>query len=52
GWITHHNFVKHDRKRNITNAQRVGMKEVPETMPWMWMIKKSALIKNMQSANF
>ena len=52
GWTTHHNYVKHDRKRNKTNAQRVGIKEVPDKMPWMWMIKKSASIKNLQTANF
>ena len=52
GWITHHNFVKRDRKRNKTNAQRVGIKEVPDKMPWMWMISKTAFINNLQSANF
>src|SRR3989338_5534731 len=52
GWITHHNFVKKNRKTKKTNAERVGIKEVPETMPWLWMIKSSAQIKNLLSAKF
>lgn len=52
GWITHHNYVKKDRKTKKTNAQRVGINEVPNTMPWLWMIKKAALIRNLQLANF
>ena len=45
GWITHHNFIKKDRKRKKTNAERVGIRGVPTTMPWMWMIKRSVQIK-------
>ncbi|MBI4170335.1 MAG: DDE-type integrase/transposase/recombinase [Candidatus Aenigmarchaeota archaeon] len=33
GWTTHHNFVKRDRKRNKTNAERVGIKKVPDQTP-------------------
>lgn len=52
GWTTHHNFVKRNRKTKKTNAERVGIKIVPDEMPWMWMIKKSAFIKNLQMASF
>lgn len=52
GWTTHHNFVKRDRKGHKTNAERVGIKTVPDTMPWLWMIKKAASIRNLQMANF
>jgi len=52
GWETHHNFVKLDKRKGKTNAERVGIKEVPRRMPWMYMIKKTAYMKIILSANF
>jgi len=52
GWKINHNFVKRDRKRNRTNAERVGLKEVPQNMPWMFMIKRAKIIETIQKANF
>lgn len=51
GWITNHNFVKRCRKINKTNAERCGMKDVPDKMPWMFMIRRSAYIQTLLSAN-
>lgn len=52
GWVIHHNFIKRDRKRNKTNAERVGIRDVPSKMPWMYMIRKSAYLRILFSANF
>lgn len=51
GWKTHHNFVKRDRKRNKTNAERCGIKEVPDKMPWMFMIKRAKLLETITTVN-
>lgn len=51
GWVTHHNFVKRDRKRNKTNAERVGIKEVPDKMPWLFMIRRAKILEMITSAN-
>ncbi len=50
GWITNHNFVKKDRKRNKTNAERCSIKEIPRTMPWLYIIKKTAYMRTLLSA--
>lgn len=52
GWVTHHNFVKRDRKTGKTNAQRVGIKDVPEKAPWLFMIKKAKILETIMTANF
>ena len=52
GWKTNHNFVKRDRKRNRTNAERVGIKGIPQNMPWMFMIKRAKILETIQKANF
>lgn len=52
GWITHHNFVKRDRKTGKTNAQRVGIKDVPEKTPWLFMIKRAKILEMIMTANF
>jgi len=52
GWTTHHNFVKRDRKRNKTNAERIGIKDVPDKMPWMFMIKRVKFLETITTANF
>ena len=50
GWIIHHDFVKKDRKRDKTNAERCGIK-IPDKMPWMFMIRQTAYMRNLFSAN-
>lgn len=52
GWTMHHNFVKRDRKRDKTNAERVGIKEVPQNMPWLFMIKRAKFLDTITNANF
>lgn len=52
GWKTHHNFVKRDKKRDRTNAERVGLKDVPQHMPWMFMIKRAKILDTITKANF
>lgn len=52
GWLTHHNFVKRSRKTGKTNAERVGIRDVPEQMPWMFMIKRAKFVEMFLSANF
>ncbi len=52
GWITNHNFVKKDRKRNKTNAERCSIKEIPRTMPWLYIIKKTAYMRTLLSARY
>lgn len=51
-WTTHHNFVKRDIKRNKTNAERVGIKTVPSTTPWLFMIKQAKILETITKANF
>jgi len=51
GWIIHHNFVKRDRKRNMTNAERVGIKNIPDQASWMYMIQASTAIKMLSLVN-
>ena len=50
GWAMHQDFVKKDRRRNKTNAERCGIK-IPDKMPWMFMIRQSAYMRNLFSAN-
>lgn len=50
GWITSHNFVKIDRKRGKTNAERCGIRGIPRIMPWLFMIKISAYISAVLTA--
>lgn len=52
GWVIHHDFVKRDRKKNRTNAERVGIKEVPQNMPWLFMIKRTKILETITKANF
>lgn len=50
GWVINHNFVKINKKRNKTNAERCGIREVPRIMPWLYIIKKTAYMKILFSA--
>ena len=52
GWIINHDFVKRDRKRNKTNAERCGIKEVPDKTPWLFMIKRAKFLETITTANF
>lgn len=51
GWVIHHDFVKRDRKRNKTNAERCGIK-IPDKTPWLFMIKRAKFLEMITTANF
>jgi len=52
GWVIHHDFVKRDRNRNKTNAERCGIKEIPTIAPWLFMIKTAKFLETITTANF
>lgn len=52
GWMIHHNFVKKNRATGKTNAERCKIKNIPNVMPWLFMIKMAAYIRAVQTAIF
>ena len=52
GWMVNHNFVKRDKERGRTNAERCGIKCIPKVMPWLFMITTVAFTKMFLSAKF